>query len=105
MKQRKKIEDLVDQIAQAFSPQRIILFGSHAYGKTDADSDIDLLVIMKTRKNTLDAAASVRQAVSHDFPIDIIVRTPDQIQARLNWGASFIKEIIEKGKVLYEAPG
>jgi predicted nucleotidyltransferase len=86
MKQEEKIRNLVSQILRSFHPQKIILFGSHAYGKADADSDVDLLVIMTTRKNTLDAAAAVRQAIEHNFSIDIIVRTPEQIKNRLKWG-------------------
>jgi len=100
-----KIQKLVDEIVQGFHPERVILFGSCAYGKADWDSDVDLLVIMNTRKNTLEAAVKIRQAVTHQFPIDIIVRTPGQIRKRLRWGDSFIREIMEKGKVLYEAPG
>ena len=105
MVDKKKIQRTTQTIIDNFSPRKIILFGSHAYGKAGKDSDVDLLVILKTAKNTLDAAVSIRQAIDHDFPIDIIVRTPKQIQQRLRWGDSFIKEIMEKGKVLYEAPG
>jgi len=105
MRERREITELVDQITRRFKPEKVILFGSHAYGRPKKDSDIDLMVIMNTRKNTLDAAAEVRCAVQHSFPIDIIVRTPKQIERRLKWGDSFIREVTEKGRVLYEAPG
>ncbi len=105
MSRNREINNLVSQITRSFKPEKIILFGSHAYGKAQPDSDIDLMVIMKTRKNTLDAAAAVRQAIEHTYPIDIIVRTPAQIKQRLKWGDSFIRQIMEKGKVVYEASG
>ena len=104
MVEKSKIRRTAQTIIDNFSPRKIILFGSHAYGKPGKDSDVDLLVILKTTRNTLDAAVSIRQAIDHDFPIDIIVRTPRQIQQRLRWGDSFIKEIMEKGEVLYETP-
>ena len=104
MVDKRKIHRTAQTIIENFAPRKIILFGSHAYGKPGKDSDVDLLVILKTSKNTLDAAVSIRQAIDHDFPIDIIVRTPKQIQQRLRWGDSFIKEIMEKGEVLYETP-
>lgn len=105
MVDQRKIRRTAQTIAKNFSPRKIILFGSHAYGKAGKDSDVNLLVILKTARNTLDAAVSIRQAIDHDFPINIIVRTPKQIQQRLRWGDSFIREIMERGKVLYEAPG
>jgi len=103
MVEKRKIRRATRTIVENFSPRKIILFGSHACGKPGKDSDVDLLVVLKTAKNTLDAAVAIRQAIDHDFPLDIIVRTPRQIQQRLRWGDSFIKEIVEKGKVLYEA--
>jgi uncharacterized protein len=101
----KRIAKLVSEIVEGFQPEKVILFGSFASGKPDRDSDIDLMVIMKTRENTLETAVNIRQSVNHTFPIDIIVRTPRQIKERLRMGDSFIKEVVEKGKVLYEAPG
>jgi len=105
MVEKRKIRRAARTIVENFSPRKIILFGSHACGKQDEGSDVDLLVVLKAAKNNLDAAVAIRQAIDHDFPIDIIVRTPKQIEQRLRWGDSFIKEIMEKGEVLYEAPG
>jgi len=105
MAEPREIKKLTEQIVRRFKPRKIILFGSHASGKPAKDSDIDFLVIMDTRKNTLDAAGEVRCAIHHTAPIDIIVRTPKQIRQRLKWGDSFVKEIMSKGKVLYESAG
>lgn len=104
MADNRKIARLVEEIVSNFHPRKIILFGSSAGGKTGPDSDVDLLVVLPRVRNTLDAAVSIRQKVNHDFALDIIVRTPRQIEQRLRWGDSFIKEIVEKGRTLYEAP-
>src|SRR5437899_1624771 len=85
-------------------PDKIILFGSYAYGKPHKESDVDLLVIMRTR-NTIDQSVRTSLAFDRPFSFDVIVRTPWQIERGLkdeNW---FLREVIEKGKVLYEAGG
>lgn len=89
------------QVAKQFQPDRIILFGSHAYGKPHADSDVDILVIMPAR-NQLDQALKIRLAVTAPFPLDLIVRTPKNIKWRQEAGDLFHTEILTKGKVLYE---
>src|SRR5437870_5658367 len=89
------------QVAEHFHPQQIILFGSHAYGKPHADSDVDILVVMPAR-NQLDQAVKIELACDPPFPLDIIVRTPKNLQWRLEAGESFLREIMTKGKVLYE---
>ncbi len=86
---------------RALAPDRIILFGSHAYGTPHADSDVDILVIMPAR-NQLDQAYRIRLAVDACFPMDLIVRTPHNISRRLRDGDLFHTEIVTRGKVLYE---
>src|SRR5262245_45667196 len=89
------------QVAEHFEPDRIVLFGSHAYGTPHADSDVDILVIMPAR-NQHDQAARIRRAVDAPFPMDLIVRTPRSLAWRLAERESFHTEIMTKGKVLYE---
>jgi predicted nucleotidyltransferase len=89
------------QVAERFRPERIILFGSHAYGKPHAGSDVDVLVVMPTR-NQLDQAVKISLTIDPPFPLDIIVRTPYAMRWRLAEGDSFLREITSKGKVLYE---
>jgi uncharacterized protein len=89
------------QIAERFRPDKIILFGSHAYGTPHADSDVDILVIMAAR-NQHDQAFKIRFALPAPFPMDLIVRTPKALQWRLAEGQSFHTEIMSQGKVLYE---
>jgi predicted nucleotidyltransferase len=90
-------------VAERFKPQKIILFGSHAYGRPHSDSDVDILVIMPCR-NEIDQAYKIRLAVERQFPLDLIVRKPHNLQWRLAEGDDFLQEIVSKGKLLYEAP-
>src|ERR1700724_2445049 len=89
------------QVAERFQPDKIILFGSYAYGTPHADSDVDILVIMPAR-NQLDQAVRISLEIDPPFPLDIIVRTPHNMEWRLAEGESFLREITTKGKVLYE---
>jgi predicted nucleotidyltransferase len=89
-------------IAERFQPDKIILFGSYAYGKPHEESDVDLLVIMRT-KNAIDQSIRISLAFKRQFSLDLIVRTPWQIERGLKDDNWFLREIIEKGKVLYEA--
>ncbi|HTU18049.1 MAG TPA: nucleotidyltransferase domain-containing protein [Gemmataceae bacterium] len=89
------------QVAERFQPDKIILFGSYAYGTPHADSDVDILVVMPAR-NQLDQAVRIELACDPPFPLDIIVRTPKNMKWRLEEGDSFLREIVSKGKALYE---
>jgi uncharacterized protein len=89
------------QVAERFQPDKIILFGSYAYGTPHADSDVDILVVMPAR-NQIDQAVRIDCAIDPPFPLDLIVRTPKNMKWRLEEGESFLREITSKGKVLYE---
>jgi len=95
------IRKLAKEIAAKFQPEMIILFGSYAYGKPHRDSDVDLLVVMPARNET-SKACRIRLSVHHPFPLDLIVRTPENLRWRLAEGDWFLKEAVGKGKVLYE---
>ncbi len=88
-------------VADRFKPDKIILFGSYAYGTPHADSDVDLLVIMPAR-NELDQVFRIRCTVPTQFPMDLIVFKPGHVKWRLEEGESFLTEVMAKGKVLYE---
>ena len=99
-----EIRELSDRIAREFNPDRIILFGSHAYGTPKEYSDVDLLVIMpRTRERGERMSVRIRHAVPRNFPLDLLVRTPAEVSRRLRWGDCFLREVMEKGELLYEA--
>jgi predicted nucleotidyltransferase len=89
-------------VAQRFDPEKIILFGSHAYGKPHADSDVDILVVMPAARSEIDQAIRIDRVIDPEFPLDLIVCTPKNLAWRLAEGDSFLREIMAKGKVLYE---
>ncbi len=100
------LNQAAQRIVSAF-PQvrRIVLFGSYAYGRPTKDSDLDVLVVMPTRKRWSDRVRSLQALFpERPFPMDFVVRTPREIRERLtSCFCPFTREVIEKGKVLYEA--
>jgi predicted nucleotidyltransferase len=88
-------------IADRFQPQKIILFGSYAYGIPHAGSDVDILVIMPAR-NELAQAWKIDRALARNFSVHLIVRTPKNMEWRLREGDWFLREIVARGKVVYE---
>ena len=97
---------VVDSLVSGYSPQKVILFGSYAYGTPDRDSDIDLLIIQDTPERFFDRLTTVRKIVAgthKGVPIDLLVLTPKEVEERLKAGDQFIGEILEKGRVVYAA--
>lgn len=100
---QRDISLFADQVARQFKPQKIILFGSYAYGRPTEDSDVDILVILPFQGRNPEKATEIWMATKPRFPIDIMVRKPAELQKRLKMGDFFLREITEKGKVLYAA--
>jgi uncharacterized protein len=100
---RRDIKRVCAQIAREFHPQRIILFGSYAYGKPTPDSDVDLLVVMPLNGRSTEKAVEISSRLEHRFPIDLLVRSPEEIRWRLAWNDFFLREATEKGLVMYES--
>ncbi len=93
----------VRRIARVLRPQKIILFGSYAYGNPDPDSDVDLLVVMKTNASRTERYLAVSRLLRpRPFSVDIIVKTPQETKTAFKSGDFFIEEIYTQGKVLYE---
>ena len=100
---RAHIRQLCKRIAQEFKPEKSILFGSHAYGQPTPKSDLDLLVVMQFEGDPLEQVVAMLNWLDVLMPIDLLVRTPEQIRHRLEIGDSFMRDIVERGKVMYEA--
>ena len=98
-----QIRQVSDEIARRFQPGRIILFGSYAYGTPTEDSDVDLLVIVPFEGRTAKQAVEIQGAVYAGFAMDLIPITPEKLKYRLEIEDFFLREVVEKGKVLYEA--
>ena len=99
------IRDWCDTVAREFQPDRILLFGSYARGTPHADSDVDVLVVMRLPRGRRDVrqAAAIRDRVRAPFPMDLIVRSPQQISRRLAQGDGFVTDVLRNGRLMYEA--
>ena len=98
-----RIQDLAARIAREFKPEKIVLFGSYAYGQPTSDSDVDLLVILKFDGKPVRKAIEIRNRLSPRLPLDLLVRTPEQIASRVVQNDWFMREILERGRTLYAA--
>ena len=97
---QQKIKEISEKIGKKFRPEKIILFGSYAWGEPSRDSDVDLLIIKET-KNTRETAREIDGSIfPRPFPVDLIVYRPDQVREREKT-CFFIRDILNKGKVLY----
>ena len=99
------IKHAAQKIANAVKPQKIILFGSFAYGHPTPDSDVDLLIVTERAQNRHACSKEISELLyPRPFPVDLLVRTPKEIAERLKLRDCFIQEVMTKGKVLYERP-
>jgi predicted nucleotidyltransferase len=102
----QQIRLLCDTIAHEFHPDKIVLFGSYAYGQPHQDSDVDLLVVMPFEGSPFRQAAVILSHVVRTvgvLPLDLLVRTAEQVQERLHMGDSFMRDIIERGRVMHSS--
>lgn len=100
------VREIVRRLIAEYAPQKVILFGSYAYGQPDEDSDIDLLIIKETSERFLDRLDTVRRAAAGThrcIPFDPIVLTPGEVEQRLRMGDQFIADILQRGEILYAA--
>jgi uncharacterized protein len=98
-----QIRAYAKRIAEEFKPRRIIFFGSHAYGTPGPDSDVDIMVVMDRVRDGLRAAVDIRLKIDAPFPLDLLVRSEAQMRARYEIEDWFIREKVDRGKVIYEA--
>lgn len=102
---REEILKAAQSIAQAVRPEKIILFGSYAYGKPTEDSDVDFLIVhpARTRSKRMEIALKASWALEpRPFPVDLLVRSADKIRERVKMGDFFLQEISRRGQVVYE---
>jgi len=99
------LSEIVEKLKSEYKPLKIILFGSYAYGNPTEDSDIDLLILKDTNKRRVDRFVQVKRIIyNHNckIPVSPLVYSPEELEERLRIGDDFIKEIIQKGTILYE---
>ncbi|MEM2135245.1 MAG: nucleotidyltransferase domain-containing protein [Candidatus Jordarchaeaceae archaeon] len=105
---KKLLWEIVEKLKSEYKPLKIILFGSYAYGNPGEDSDIDLLILKDTGRRRVDRFVEVKRIIydpNRRIPVSAFVYTPEELEERLRMGEDFVKEIVEKGIVLYEREG
>ena len=96
------LQGYVRQILLAGHPQAVLLFGSSARGTANADSDFDWLVVEDTPLRPTQRGLRYRLAMHpRTIPVDLVVRTPDEIRKALTEGRSFLSEVVREGRVIY----
>jgi predicted nucleotidyltransferase len=98
-----EIQEFADKVAREFHPERIILFGSYAWGQPDAESDDDLLVLVRGVESPVRLATEITYQLRPSFPVDLIVRDPDEVAERIQHQDWFLTRILRDGKVLHES--
>lgn len=96
----------VEKIVRDYGPERVVLFGSYAYGEPTADSDVDLLVVKATSERPFDRALKVRRLLrgtERRVPIEFIILTPDELDERIAAGDPFLSMVLRRGVVLHAA--
>ena len=99
------IDRMIERLIAEYTPLKIVLFGSYAYGHPSADSDIDLLIIKETPDDFIDRWGEAQRILTgtHRFiPVETLVMTPEEVEDRLAVGDHFIRDILKRGTVLYD---
>ena len=97
----KEIQATCDDIVREFAPLQVILFGSYAYGTPTTESDVDLFVVMEEKRQ----AWEMQERIPHRFHLDLHIWCPKDIAYRVAHNDWFLREVFEKGDVLYDTDG
>ena len=102
MIQDQQIKDFASEVAVHFSPEKIILFGSHARGQAYAGSDVDILIVLDHETENVEKAIEILNLLHPHFALDLLVRRPKDVARRIAMNDYFMKQIIEQGVTLYD---
>jgi predicted nucleotidyltransferase len=99
----EKILSFSDRVVHEFEPECVILFGSYAYGTPSNDSDVDILVVLPFEGKPVRKTLEILRKINPTIPVDLLVRTPEQVKVRIANNDWFLCEVFEKGRKLYES--
>ena len=105
-KYEQKIPEIKEQIIRELDPEKIILFGSYAWGTPTDDSDVDLFIIKKSSEPRRKRQIDLRMKLfGNGVPMDLLVYTPEEINESVNKNRNlFMEDIMRNGKILYNKP-
>lgn len=93
---------IAEKIAREYQPEKIILFGSHAWGTPGPESDVDLFIVKETMTSPLDRMREVEALLwGTGVATDALVYTPEQVTRRSRMGDPFVRGILNHGRLLY----
>lgn len=100
------LKEITAQLVEAFDPEAVYLFGSHAWGEPFEDSDLDFLVVVRDSelspaKRSSCASKALGEVV---VPVDVLVRTSEEVAWANRVYASLISQILDEGKCLWTKP-
>lgn len=99
------LKEIVEDLKKEYKPIKVILFGSYAYGIPMEDSDIDIFILKNTKERSVDRIITVKRIIynpNRKIPISPLIYEPSELEERIRIGDDFIKEILDKGIILYE---
>lgn len=98
----KNLKKILNNLIKKYKPERIFIFGSYATGNIKDTSDIDIAIIKKTNKHFIDRLKEVADLCDYDVGVDFLVYTPEEFKKMRKKNYFIKKEIIGKGKIIYE---
>jgi predicted nucleotidyltransferase len=99
---KEEVKNIVERLKANYNPDKIILFGSLVEGTAGRGSDIDLIIIKQTKEDPWTRTSQVDRFIEHNMPVELLVYTPEEIEERLKMNDFFVKEVLERGEILYE---
>jgi predicted nucleotidyltransferase len=99
-----QIQDVVRRIVDGYQPDKIYLFGSYAYGTPNEHSDLDLLIIKeRAEAKRAERAIAIRTLLWYADvpPMDILIRTPAEMERAAGTAYSVETIAAEQGRLLY----
>jgi len=102
MTKEKEIKRITDVIVEKYQPEKIYLFGSFAWGTPTKNSDVDIFVVKRSKKSSIEMMQEVYEIIfGVSGAVDVLVYTPEQLEIRKELGDPFVLRIINNGKLLY----
>lgn len=100
----QKIQEIAQKIVKEFQPEKIILFGSWAWGEPHEWSDVDLFIVKESDKKRWEREYELRRKlIGNKFPpLDLLIYTPREVTQRVTIDDLFVRDVTEHGKILYE---
>lgn len=98
---REAVQAFTQRLVERYAPHKVILFGSLARGEGRWDSDADILVVMPFEGRHLAKICEMRRLCPAEFPLDLLVRRPEEMEVRYQGGDPVVREALDNGEVLH----